>query len=74
MLAVIKKEEREVTTLTGMFDIDDGITTSNTTKEEENNEKSSNKYFDYIDNKILQNEESTIVFEDNSLTSTTDKK
>ena len=58
--------EEEFPILSGIFDIDDEFTTSNTTEEEEEDEKS-NSYYDYIDNEIFQNKESTIVFEENSL-------
>ena len=52
------------------FDIDNEFTTSNTTEKEED-EQSSHNYYDNIDNEVLQNEESTNVFEDNSFTPTT---
>jgi len=61
-------DEEEIPIPTGMFDIDDEFTTSNTTEEED--DEKSNNFYDNIDNEILRNEESTIVFEDN--TSATD--
>ena len=61
--------EEEIPIRPGMFDIDDEFTTSNTTEEEEDGK--SNNYYDSVDNGILQNEESTIIFEDNSIVPTT---
>ena len=58
--------EEEFPILSGIFNIDNELTTSNTTEEEEEDEKSNN-YYDYIDNKIFQNEESPIVFEESFL-------
>ena len=54
----------------GMFNIDDEFTNSNTIEKEEEDEKNNN-YYDNIDNEIFRNEESTIVFEGNSLAPTT---
>ena len=61
--------EAEFPIPSGMFDIDEEFTPSNNTDEEEEDEKSNNCH--NIDNEIFQNEESTIVFEENSLAPTT---
>ena len=61
--------EEEFPIPSSMFDIDNTFTTSNITEEEEDEE--STNYYDNIDNKIFRNEESTIVFEDNSLVPST---
>ena len=53
------------------FDCDNGLTTSNTTEEEEEDDEKSNNYYNNIDKEIFWNEESTIVFEKNSLAPTT---
>merc|ERR1712238_560731 len=60
-------EEEEIPSPPGMFNINDEFATSTTMEEDEK----SNNYYDNIDHEILRNEESTIVFEDNSLAPTT---
>ena len=66
------EEEEEFTIPSGMFDNKNEVTTSNITEEEE--DKESNNYYDSIDNEIFRNEESTIVFEENSLAPATIRK
>ena len=62
-------EIEEVLIPPGMFNIDNEFTTSNTTEEDKDEKR--NNYYDNIDKEISRNEESTIVFEDNSFAPTT---